>query len=125
MQLHKVTSGLQSLTPMDLDHNLHEGVGTMFAGTVQQMRGPSAEPGPSFQSNSAAIAKATALQSLNKPATKTTHKPCTCRKCGVESCQGKKEVKYCINMCRDCGLKNCQGRNPKRPQKSCREGWDD
>ena len=35
---------------MDLDHNLDEGAGTMFAGTVQQMRGPNAEPGPSSQS---------------------------------------------------------------------------
>jgi hypothetical protein len=46
---------------MDLDYNLHDGAGTMFSGTVQQMRGPSAEPGPSSQSNSAAIAKAAAL----------------------------------------------------------------
>jgi hypothetical protein len=29
---------------MDLDHNLHEGAGTIFAGRVQQMKGPSAEP---------------------------------------------------------------------------------
>jgi hypothetical protein len=94
MQLHQVTSGLRSLTPMDLDHNLNEGAGTIFAGKVQQMRGPSAEPGPSFQSNSVAIAKAAALQSLNIPATKATRKPHTCRKCGVDSCQGKKEVKY-------------------------------
>ena len=92
---------------MDLDHNLHERAGTMFSGTVQQMKRPSAELGPSSQSNSTAIAKAAALQSLNQPATKTAHKHHTCRKCGVESCQGKKEVKYCINMCWDCGLKNC------------------
>ena len=83
MQLYKVTSGLQSLTPLDLDHNLHEGAGTMFARTVQQMRGPSAEPEPSSQSNSVAIAKAVALQSLNIPVTKATHKSCTCRKCGL------------------------------------------
>ena len=44
----------------------------MFAGTVQQMRGPSAELGPSSQSNSVAIAKAAALQSLNRPVTKAT-----------------------------------------------------
>ena len=42
---------------MDLDHNLYEGAGTMFARTVWQMRGPSAESGPSSQSNSVAIAK--------------------------------------------------------------------
>jgi hypothetical protein len=86
MQLHKVTSGLKSLMLMDLGHNLHEGAGTMFAGTVQQTKGSSAEPGPSSQSNSVAIAKTAALQSLNKPATKDTCKPYTCRKCGVESC---------------------------------------
>ena len=94
---------------MNLDHNLQEGADTMFAGTVQQMRRPSAEPGPSSQSNSAAIAKVAALQSLNRPVTKATHKFCTCRKCSVGSCQGKKEVKYCLNMCQDCGLKNCKG----------------
>ena len=110
---------------MDLEHNLNDGAGTMFAEKVQQMRGPSAEPGPSFQSNSVAIAKAAALQSLNRPATKANCKPHTCRKFGVDLCQGKKEVKYYINMCQDCGLKNCQGRNPKKPQKSCRDGWDD
>ena len=110
---------------MDLDHNLHEGAGTMFAGTVQQMRGPSAEPGPSSQSNSVAIAKVAALQSFNRPVTKATHKSCTCRKCGVGSCQGKKEVKYCLNMCWDCGLKNCKRRNSRKPQKFCRKGWDD
>jgi hypothetical protein len=60
---------------MDLDHNLHEGASTMFAGKVQQMRGPSAEPGPSFQSNLVTVAKAAALQSLNRPAPKFTHKP--------------------------------------------------
>ena len=40
---------------MDLERNLNDGAGTMFAEKVQQMRGPSAEPGPSFQSNSVAI----------------------------------------------------------------------
>ena len=110
---------------MNLDHNLQEGADTMFARTVQQMRGPSAEPGPSSQSNSVAIAKAAALQSLNRPVTNTTCKSCTCRKCAVGSCQGKKEVKYCLNMCQDCGLKNCKRRNSKKPQKSCREGCDD
>ena len=85
---------------MDPDHNLCEGAGTMFAGTVQ-MRGPSAEPSPSSQSNSVAIAKVVALPSLNRPVTKATCKSCTCRKCGVGSCQGKKEVKYCLNMCQD------------------------
>jgi hypothetical protein len=74
---------------MDLDHNLHEAADTMFAGTVQQMRGPNAEPGPSSQSISVAIAKAAALQSLNGPVTKATHKSCTCRKYSVGSCQGK------------------------------------
>jgi hypothetical protein len=64
----------------------------MFAGKVQQMRGPSAESGPDSQSNSVTVAKAAALWFLNRPATKATHKPQTCRKCGVESCQGKKEV---------------------------------
>ena len=125
MQLHKVTSGLQSLTPMDLDHNLHEGAGTMFARTVQQMRGLSAEPGPSSKSNSVVIAKAAALQSLNRSVTKTTCKSHTCRRCGVGSCQGKREVKYCLKMCWDCGSKNCKRRNSKKPQKFCREGWDD
>ena len=123
MQLHKVTSGLQSLTPKD--HNLHEGAGTMFAGTAQQIRGPSAEPGPSSQLNSVAIALAAALQSLNRPVTKATHKSHTCRKYGVDSCQEKKEVKCCLNVCQDCGLKNCKRRNSKKPQISCREGWDD
>jgi hypothetical protein len=85
MQLHKVTSGLQSLMPMDLNHNLHEGAGTMFDGIVQQMRGPSAEPGPSSQSNLVAIAKVVALQFLNKFVIKVICKPLTCRKCGVES----------------------------------------
>ena len=66
------------------------------------------EPGPSSQSNSVAIAKVAALQSLNRSVTKATHKSCTCRKCSVGSCQGKKEVKYCLNMCQDCGLKNCK-----------------
>ena len=45
---------------MNLDHNLQEGADIMFAGTVQQMRGPSAEPGPSFQLNSVVMAKAVA-----------------------------------------------------------------
>ena len=109
---------------MNLDHNL-QGVDTMFSGTVQQMGGPHAEPGPSSQSNSVAIAKVAALHSLNRPVTKATHKSCTCRKCGVGSCQGKKKVKYCLNMCQDCGLKNCKRKNSKKPQKSCREGWND
>ena len=77
---------------MDLDHNLHEGAGTMFTGTVQQMRGPSAEPGPSSQSNSVAIAKAAALQSLNRPVAKATCKSCTCRKCGLMSRKERSEV---------------------------------
>ena len=50
------------------------------------MRGSSAERGPSSQSNSVAIAKAAALQSLNRPVTKATRKSRTCRKCGVGSC---------------------------------------
>jgi hypothetical protein len=48
---------------MDLDQNLHEGAGTMFSGTVQQMRGAGAEPSPSSQSNSVTIAKVAALSS--------------------------------------------------------------
>ena len=51
----------------------------MFAGTVQQMRGLSAEPGQSSQSNSVVIAKAAALQSLNRSVTKATCKSHTCR----------------------------------------------
>ena len=101
---------------MDLDHNLHEGAGTMFAGTVQQMRVSSAELGPSSQSNSVAIAKVAALQSSNRPVIKATCKSCTCRKCGVGSCQRKKEVTYCLNMCQDCGLRSCKGETLRSPK---------
>ena len=67
---------------MDLDHNLCEGAGTMFAGTVQQMREPSAEPGPSSQSNLVAIARAAALHSLN-----------LCQDCGLKNCKGRNSKK--------------------------------
>ena len=83
---------------MDLDHNLNDGAGTMFAGKVQQMRGQSVEPGPSFKSNSVAIAKAAALQSLNRPVTKATRKPHTSYLqemwCGFMSRKERGEVLY-------------------------------
>jgi hypothetical protein len=48
-------------------------------------------------------------------------KICTCKKCGNESCSGRKEVKLCLNQCRDCGKSACTGRDSKRPTKKCWE----
>ena len=45
----------------------------------------------------------------------------TCKKCGKESCNGRKEVKLCLDQCRDCGKSVCNGRDSKRPNKPC---WD-
>jgi hypothetical protein len=125
MQSHEVTSGLRFLTPMDLDRNPDTEANAISTGFSQQMEEPINEPGPSFQPRSAAVAKSVASKSLSKPATKTARKGRTCRKCGVEGCPGRKEVKHCTNMCRDCGLVNCLGRNPKRPNKTCKDGWKD
>ena len=124
MQSHQVTSGLQFLTTMDLDHNSDTEANAISTGFSQQME-PINEPGPSFQSCSAAVAKSVASKSLSRPATKTAQKGRPCRKCGVEGCPGRKEVKHCTNMCQDCGLVNCLGRNSKRPNKTCKDGWKD
>ena len=51
------------------------------------------------QLHSAAVSKVVAAKSLYKPAAKVAHKSRTCRKCAMESCSGKKEVKYCSNPC--------------------------
>jgi len=45
----------------------------------------------------------------------------TCKKCGSELCNGRKEVKLCLNQCRDCGKSACTGRDSKRPTKKCWE----
>ena len=71
---------------MDLDCNLHQG------------NIISAEPGPSFQLNSVVMAKAVAY-SLCIDLLQKLLVNLTCRKCGVESCLEKKEVKHYINMC--------------------------
>ena len=123
MQPHIVTSGLCPLTPMELDHNSDGEASAMSTGFLQQMEEPSTAPGPSFQSHSAAVSKVVAAKSLYNPAAKVARKSRTCRKCAMESCPGKKEVKYCSNPCQDCGLVNCKGRNPKRPSKSCTMSW--
>ena len=125
MQHHKVTSGLRSVSPMDIDHNVDTTADTMSAGFSQQMEEPSTEPGPSFQAQSVVVSKTVALKSLNKPVVKAACKARTCGKCAIEICAGKKEVRLCTNRCHDCGLVNCLGRNPKRPTKTCAAGWVD
>jgi hypothetical protein len=53
----------------------------------------------------------------------------TCRKCGIQSCSGKKEIKKCIHKCRHCGKNgqdlSCKGRNVRANGKTCSEEWDD
>jgi len=88
-----MTSGLCPLTSNNSDVE----ASSMFTGSLQQMAEPSRVPGP--QLHSAAVSKGVAAKSLYKPAAKVAHKSRTCRKCAMESCSGKKEVKYCSNPC--------------------------
>ncbi|KAK6996160.1 hypothetical protein R3P38DRAFT_2414881, partial [Favolaschia claudopus] len=66
---------------------------------------------------------------LAKPPPKNKRQQRTCRKCYLSSCNGKGNVKYCVNKCRDCGKAGrdftCKGRNPKFPKIPCTDAkWD-
>jgi hypothetical protein len=95
------------------DHNSDREASTMFTGFLQQMEEPSTAPRPSFQSHSAAVLKVVAAKSLYKSAAKVACKFRNCRKCTIESCPGKKEIKYCSNQCQNCELVNLKGEIPK------------
>ncbi|KAJ6552381.1 hypothetical protein B0H10DRAFT_1824353 [Mycena sp. CBHHK59/15] len=88
----------------------------------------STEPPPSQMSHGAILTElskrrveAAALES--EPPQKKARQERTCRKCAVQDCPGKGNVKWCRNPCRDCGKagpdKTCSGRNSKKPNYSC------
>lgn len=76
-----------------------------------------------LDSNLDLLSRKRTTDSLSKPALPNPkkRKVRTCQKCGNETCNGRKEVKYCVNCCRDCGKNNCKGRDSKRPNKPCWE----
>ena len=114
IQPHTVTSCLQPLTPIDCHPDIETGeINPEFS----QKMGEPGVAGPSFQPQSVAITKARALKSLNRPVAKAVRKSRTCRKCAIEGCAGRKEVKHCTNMCWDCGWVNFLETNSKRPTK--------
>ncbi|KAJ3717329.1 hypothetical protein C8R42DRAFT_587050 [Lentinula raphanica] len=44
-----------------------------------------------------------------------------CKKCTRgESCNGRSNVKLCMNPCRDCGKVECEGRDSKRLNLPCK-----
>jgi hypothetical protein len=125
MQPHTVTSGLRSISPMDVDQDFDTEANAMSTGFSDSVESSDPKPGPSFQSQSVRVAQVIASRSLKKPGAKATRKGRTCRKCAKTNCPGKKEVKLCHNNCQDCGLVKCRGRNPRKPAKTCAAGWED
>jgi hypothetical protein len=78
----------------------------------------------STQAETISLSRKRAAASLPKPTREKKRQERTCRKCAHPECPGRARVGYCKNGCRDCSKVDCKGRNPKRPNKSCSEGWE-